>query len=64
MSTIFDVNMYVVYTGNRFNQVLIFSTYDEAAAWLRSATRYTETEIARAIKTPRWNGENHLSVFE
>lgn len=59
-----NVNMFVVFTGNRFNQILIFQSWEEAAEWLRSSTHYTEAEIARAIKTPSWDGRNFLSVFE
>lgn len=63
--TPFDENMFIVYTGNRFNQILIFPTWNKAAAWLRSATRYTETEIARAIKTTLWNGySDYISVTD
>ena len=56
--------MFIVYTGNRFNQILIFDSYDKAAAWLRASTRYSELEIAREIKTPRDNGNGYLSVSE
>lgn len=44
--------MFIVYTGNRFNQILIFESYKGAADWLRKATRLTEAQIAQAIKTP------------
>lgn len=56
--------MFIVYTGNRFNQILIFDTYDKAAEWLRASTRYSELEIAKAIKTPRDNGNGRLEVFD
>jgi len=59
-----EAPMFCIFTGNRFNQVLIFPTYEAAADWCRKATRYTETEIVRAIKTPRWNGGNHLDLFD
>lgn len=60
----FETPMFFVYTGNRFNQIRIFPTWDAAAEWLRSATRLTEQEIARRIKTPRYNGENCLDVYD
>lgn len=56
--------MFVVYTGNRFNQILIFDSYDKAAAWLRASTRYSELEIAKAIKTPMDYGGGYLTVFD
>ena len=56
--------MFIVYTGNRFNQILIFDAYEKAAEWLRGTTRYSELEIAKAIKTPRDNGCGYLSVFD
>lgn len=56
--------MFIVYTGNRFNQILIFDTYDKAADWLRASTRYSELEIAKAIKTPRDNGGGYLTAFD
>ena len=56
--------MSIVYTGNRFNQILIFDSYDKAAAWLRASTRYSELEIAKAIKTPRDYGGGYLMVSD
>lgn len=60
----FETPMFFVFTGNRFNQIRIFPTWSDAAEWLRSATRMNETEIAAAIKTPRFNGGNCLDVFD
>lgn len=63
MNTIFETPMYIVYTGGRYNRILIFPTFDDAAAWLRSATRMTEVEIAKAIKTPQYfTQNNYISV--
>ena len=58
--------MFYVYTQNKFNQILIFNTYEDARQWLKSATRLTDEEIAQAIKTPRpaYNGANYCSIFE
>ena len=55
--------IFAVYTGNRFNQVLLFPTYYSAANWLRSATRHTEAEIPRLIKTTHFDGM-HTSIME
>lgn len=57
--------MYYVYTGNRFNQILIFDTYDAAAAWLRLATRLSEDQIRDAVKTPVRTGAGaFMSITE
>ena len=48
---------YYIYTQNRFNQVLIFETYDDAVRWCQSATRWTEKEIKNNIKTPVKQGD-------
>ena len=56
--------MFIVYTGNRFNQILIFDSHDKAAEWLRASTKYSEFEIAKAIKTPRDNGKGYLTVSD
>lgn len=56
--------LYIVYTGNRINQILIFPTWDDAANWCRECTRWTEIEIARAIKVPHWTGGNFISVTD
>lgn len=56
--------MFCIFTGNRHNQVLVFATLDEAIQWARSATTWSDLEILKAIKQPRWNGENYLSIFD
>ena len=44
---------YYIFTGNRFNQVLIFDTYEQAYNWCKSATHWSDAEIKNEIKTPR-----------
>lgn len=56
--------IYAVYTGNRFNQVLLFDTYEKAKKWLKKCTRMNDLEIAKVIKVPRWNGMDYISLFE
>ncbi len=56
--------IFAVYTGNRFNEVLLFDSYEKAKKWLKQSTRLSDLEIAKAIKTPRWNGADYLSLFE
>ena len=43
---------YYIFTGNRFNQLLIFDTYEAAYNWCASATYWSDEEIKKAIKTP------------
>lgn len=59
-----DSTIFAVYTGNRFNQVLLFDSYEKAEKWLKESMRYTDSEIAKAIKIPRWNGQDFISIFE
>lgn len=58
--------MFYVYTQNRFNQILIFNTYEEARDWLKRCTRFTDPEIKKAIKTPNMAhvGANYYQIFE
>ena len=58
--------MFYVYTKNKFNQILIFNTYEDARQWLKTCTRFTDAEIAQAIKTPKqaYNGANYYQIFE
>ncbi len=48
--------MYYVYTGNRFNQILRFDTYENAFTWCKAATRWTDDQIKKAIKEPKKQG--------
>lgn len=43
----FDI--YAIYTENRFNQVLLFETFEKAAAWCKAATTWTDEEIKKRI---------------
>lgn len=60
----FENPMFCIFTGNRFNQVLIFPSWEAAANWARSATTWTEKQIAARICVPHWNGGEYLSVSE
>lgn len=55
--------MYYVYTGNRFNQILIFDTFEDAFEWCRSATRWTDEEIKKAIKEPKKQEQGNYSYI-
>lgn len=54
---------YYIFTGNRFNQVLIFDTYEQAYNWCKSATRWSDAEIKNEIKTPK-QGHDFCSIFD
>lgn len=55
--------MYYIYTKNRFNQVLIFESYEDAINWCRLATRWTDEEIKENIKEPM-QGVGFVSIAE
>lgn len=59
-----DSTIFAVYTGNKHNQVLLFDSYEKAEKWLKQCTNYTDLEVAKAIKVPRWNGQDFISIFE
>lgn len=58
--------LFCIFTGNRFNQVLIFPSWDAAAKWARSATTWTEKQIEKNIRiaSPIWTGCGFLSASE
>lgn len=56
--------MYYIFTGNRFNQVLIFDNYKSAFDWAKAATRWTDSEIAENIKTPRKTNCGYMLISE
>ena len=58
------MDIYAIYTGNRFNQVLLFDSFEAAAAWCRSATRWTETEIKEKIKKAVQLGTPYSTIAE
>lgn len=50
--------LYVIYTHNRFNQILIFTSYKKAYNWLKTATRLNDEQIKKEIIKTReaWQG--------
>jgi len=54
--------LYYVTTGNRHGQVLIFTSWEDAYSWLKSATSLPENEIKAAIKEAAYM-QNFYSVF-
>lgn len=58
--------MFAIYTHNRFNQIMLFQTYDEAYHWCKKATRWTENEIKYSIKKviKSSSGTSHYNIFD
>ena len=58
--------MYYIYTENRFNQILIFNSYEDAFNWCKSATHWTDEEAKANIKQPRpaYNGASFSSITQ
>lgn len=47
------MNFHYVFTRNRFNQVLIFESYEKAFDWLSSSTNWSVKKIKDNIKQAR-----------
>lgn len=43
-------DLYVIYTENAFDQILIFTSKEDARTWARKATIWNDDEIERKIK--------------
>lgn len=58
--------MFALYTHNRFNQVMLFKTYEEVHHWCLTATRWTEKEIKNNIKSviKSSSGSGHYNIFD
>ena len=54
--------MYYILTENRYNQILLFDSYEDAFNWCKTATRWTDAEIKANIKTASKMG-SHYSIF-
>jgi hypothetical protein len=55
--------LYYVNTGNRFNQVLVFESFNKAFSWCKSATTWNEEEIKKNIIITEKNNNNYFNVF-
>lgn len=55
--------LFYINTGNRFNQVLIFTSYTDAVSWCKVATRWTDEEISARIKRTEKNRDGSFSVI-
>ena len=53
---------YYILTENRYNQILLFDSFEDAFNWCKSATRWTDSEIKANIKTASKTG-SHYSIF-
>lgn len=50
METSMNTIFYAVETENQYDQILMFDTHKEAVSWCKSATRWSDDEIAKHIK--------------
>lgn len=55
--------LYYIITGNAHGQIIVFESYEAAKAWSKTATRWSEEEIAQNIRTASANGKNFYSIF-
>jgi hypothetical protein len=57
------MKIYAIYTKNRFNQVLLFTSKAKAINWLKTATTLTdyEHEIVEATSIPTCD---YMSIFQ
>lgn len=53
-----NTELYVIYTKNRHNQVLVFTSYQEAFSWCKAATTWTDDRIKHEIKTGTKSNSN------
>lgn len=51
------MNYYYIYTGNEYNQILIFDTYSDAFNWCKRATNWSDREIEKNIVKPKKCGK-------
>ena len=59
------LNLYIVYTGNRHNQILFFETYKDAYNWLKSSTIWNDKKIRENILQPyNFPQNNYYTVYE
>lgn len=59
------LNLYIVYTGNRHNQILFFDTYKDAYSWLKNCTVWSDKKIRENILQPyKFQKDNYYTAFE
>ena len=57
------MNYYYIYTGNEYNQILIFDTYSDAFNWCKCATNWSDREIEKNIAKPKKCGNTLYSYI-
>lgn len=55
--------IYYLNTKNRHGQILVFTSYEAAADWCRSATRWSEERIKEEIKEAITFDTKYYSIF-
>ena len=58
------LNIYMIYTENKHNQILVFENYNDAVSWCKSATSWNDKEIKENIKQPyRHTKTKYYNIF-
>lgn len=55
--------LYMIRTGNRFNQLLIFTSKEAATQWAHSATMWNDEQIERNIEKVPIDSRGFYSIF-
>jgi hypothetical protein len=55
--------LFYVETKNRHEQVLFFTSYDEAFTWLKMSTKWNEEKIKENIITTHKTYNNYFNFF-
>lgn len=55
--------LFYIVTGNRFGQILIFTSRETAEEWAKKATRWTPEKIAHNIKEAWKDARGFYSIF-
>ena len=53
-----------LFTGNRFDQVLVFQSYGAAIDWCRKATTWDMDRIVNNVKVVKPNWQGHFDLFK
>lgn len=57
-------NLYYINTKNGFNQVLVFTSFDEALDWCKIATTWSLETIKENIKITEKTHNGYFNIFK
>lgn len=55
--------LYYIVTGNRFGQILIFTSRETAEEWAKKATRWSPEKIAHNIREGYKDAREFYNIF-